>query len=278
MMLFNPNEIHYLVEGQGPPVILIHGLAASSYDWAAMLPALASAGYRAYAPDLIGHGESLKPESTASYQAETVYEYLAAWVDSLDLEQPPVFIGHSLGGYLSLLYSLRRPTKLAGMVLIDPLYSPDQLSALLRWLNQRPEWGEIALRMVPEWLLSAVLGLDPTNANDFDEFNRQQIANDYKRASARIVHIPATIEDLSPHLIRLTTPSLLLWGDRDLTLAPHSFHKLHRAMPNNQASVVTGSGHQPHIGKPEQVNQLVLSFLQGLQQQLSRTNEQLSVA
>jgi pimeloyl-ACP methyl ester carboxylesterase len=276
-MTFNPNEIHFQVEGQGPPVILIHGLAASSYDWAAMLPVLASAGYQAYAPDLIGHGESLKPETIASYQAETVYEYLAAWVDSLVLEQAPVFVGHSLGGYLSLLYSLRRPGMLAGMVLIDPLYSPDQLSALLRWVNQRPEWGEIALRMVPEWLLNAVLGLDPTNANDFDEFIRQQIANDYKRASARIVHIPATIEDLSPRLIQLTTPSLLLWGDRDLTLAPRSFHKLHRAMPNNQARVVTGSGHQPHIGRPEQVNQLVLSFLQDLQQVTQTTGQPIAV-
>jgi pimeloyl-ACP methyl ester carboxylesterase len=272
-MTINPNEIHYLVEGQGPPVILIHGLAASSSDWAAMLPALASAGYRAYAPDLIGHGESLKPESIANYQAETVYQYLVAWIDSLALEQPPVFIGHSLGGYLSMLYGLRRPGDLSGLVLIDPLYSPDQLSALMRWFNQRPAWGEIALRMVPEWLLNAVLGLDPTNGKDFDEINRQQIANDYKRASARIVHIPATIEDLSPRLIQLTTPSLLLWGDRDLTLAPHSFHELHKFMPNIQAKVVTGSGHQPHIGKSEQVNQLVLSFLQDLKRQVSEATE-----
>ncbi len=268
-MTFNPNEIHYLVEGQGPPVILVHGLAASSYDWAAMLPALASAGYQAFAPDLLGHGESVKPESTDSYQAETVYQFLVAWIDSLALKQPPVFIGHSLGGYLSLLYGLRRPRKLAGLVLIDPLYSPNQLSALLRWINQRPAWGEAAMRLVPEWMLNAVLGWDPANGNEFDDYIRQQIANDYKRASARIVHIPATIEDLSPKLVQLTIPSLLMWGDRDLTLATQSFHKLHKAIPNNQARVVTGSGHQPHIGRPEQVNQLVLSFLQDLQRRVS---------
>ncbi len=68
-MAIEPQEINYLVEGQGAPVILIHGLAASCYDWSALLPALAFAGYRAYAPDLIGHGKSPKPESVESYQA-----------------------------------------------------------------------------------------------------------------------------------------------------------------------------------------------------------------
>ena len=256
-----PQEIHYLVEGQGPPVILIHGLAASCYDWSAMLPALASTGYRAYAPDLIGHGESPKPGSVASYQVHMVYQSLSDWIDSLALDQPPVLVGHSLGGYLSLQYEIQRPGKLAGMVLIDPLYSPNQLSPLLRWFNQRPQWGETAMRLVPEWLLNAVLGLDPTNGNDFSELARQQIANDYKRASARIFHIPATIADLTPYLGQIRVLSLLLWGERDLTLATSSFPKLHKAIPDNRVRMIPDSGHQPHIGKPELVNQLVLDFL-----------------
>ena len=268
-MAIEPQEINYLVEGQGAPVILIHGLAASCYDWSALLPALAFAGYRAYAPDLIGHGKSPKPESVESYQAGKIYSILAAWVDSLALDQPPVFIGHSLGGYLSLKYEIQRPGQMAGMVLIDPLYSPNQLSRLLRLLNRRPEWGEAALRLVPEWLLNAVLGLDPTNANDFSESARQQIATDYKRASVRIVHIPATIEDLTPHLAQIKVPSMLLWGDRDLTLSPTSFVKLHETLPNNLSKIIQDSGHQPHIGKPEQVNALVLDFLKGLRQQES---------
>jgi len=278
MTMAEQNDIHFLVAGQGPPVILLHGLAASCYDWAAMLPALASAGFRAYAPDLIGHGESLKPETNAGYQVEIVYRYLIAWIDSLALEHPPVLVGHSLGGYLSLLYGLRKPGELAGMILIDPLYSPDQLSAALRWINRRPEWGEFALRLLPEWLLNVALGLDPTNSDDFDELARQQIASDYKRASARIVHIPATIEDLLPHLTQLATPSLLLWGERDLTLAPHSFLKLHKILANSQAREVRGSGHQPHIGKPEEVNRLVLNFLQGLQQQAPESGREYQLA
>jgi pimeloyl-ACP methyl ester carboxylesterase len=273
-----PRQIHYLVEGQGPPVILIHGLAASCYDWAALLPALASAGYRAYAPDLLGHGESPKPASTDCYQAERVYQSLVAWIDSLGLDQPPVLIGHSLGGYLSLQYEIRRHGPLAGLILIDPLYSPDQLSPLLRWINQRPHWGETAMRLVPEWLLNAVLGLDPTNGNDFSELARQQIANDYKRASARIVYIPATIEDLTPYLSHVKALSLLLWGNRDLTLATSSFPKLHQAIPENRARMIPDSGHQPHIGKPELVNKLVLSFLQDLKRPASALARKFSMS
>lgn len=263
-LAIEPQQIHYLVEGQGPPIILIHGLAASCYDWSALLPVLASAGYRGYAPDLLGHGESPKPDPVDCYQADRVYLSLTDWIDSLALDQPPVLIGHSLGGYLSLQYEIRRPGQLAGLILIDPLYSPDQLSPVLRWFNQRPQWGETAMRLVPEWLLNAVLGLDPTNGNDFSELARQQIANDYKRASARVVYIPSTIEELTPYLSQVKAPSLLLWGDRDLTLATSSFPKLHRAIPENRARMIPDSGHQPHIGKPEVVNQLVLSFLREL--------------
>lgn len=271
-----PQELHYLVEGQGPAVILIHGLAASCYDWSALLPVLASTGYQAYALDLLGHGESPKPDPVACYQAETVYQSLVAWIDSLALDHPPVLVGHSLGGYLSLQYGIRRPGQLAGMILIDPLYKPRQLSLPLRWVNQRPQWGEAAMRMVPEWLLNAVLGLDPTNNHDFSEIARQQIANDYKRASTRIVHIPATIEDLTPYMAQLKIPSLLLWGDRDLTLAPSSFQELHKAMPKNRARVIPDSGHQPHIGKPELVNRLVLEFLEETRQPASALIRNLS--
>ena len=51
-----PATANYVKEGDGPPVILIHGLAASLHDWDDLIPELAANGYSAYAPDLLGHG------------------------------------------------------------------------------------------------------------------------------------------------------------------------------------------------------------------------------
>ena len=79
------NGINYTVHGDGAPVILIHGMAASLYDWEALMPALAASGYRAYALDLPGHGESAKPDDPGYYNAQSVYNQVNAWIESLGL-------------------------------------------------------------------------------------------------------------------------------------------------------------------------------------------------
>ena len=72
--LDNP-KVNYVQQGTGSPVILVHGLAASLHDWDALLPELASAGYAAYALDLLGHGESFKPLARTEYTVESVFAH-----------------------------------------------------------------------------------------------------------------------------------------------------------------------------------------------------------
>ena len=77
--------LQYIEMGAGPAVILLHGIAASSYDWAALMPALASLGYRALAVDLLGHGDSPKPQDPRAYTLENCYQSLETWVADLAL-------------------------------------------------------------------------------------------------------------------------------------------------------------------------------------------------
>jgi pimeloyl-ACP methyl ester carboxylesterase len=99
------DNINYVSYGEGPPVILIHGMAASLQDWDEFIPSLVSRGYRAIALDLPGHGESVKPEEPQHYHVDALYATLRDWIGSLHLEGPPLLVGHSLGGYLSLAYA-----------------------------------------------------------------------------------------------------------------------------------------------------------------------------
>lgn len=256
--------LHYVAAGNGPPVILIHGMAASLHDWEALLPELVPAGFRAYAPDLLGHGDSAKPDDPRLYHSRAVFACFEEWLESLGLTEPPVLIGHSLGGYLSLRYSLRHPEKLRALVLVDPLYSPNQLSPLLRVLQRRPGLGTKALQLVPEWMIHTVIGWDPTIATNFSHRARLQIASDLKRASPQILYIPRTVRDLTPKLPKVTQRTLVIWGEKDLTLRPASFPTLVAQLPAADGQVVPGCGHQPHIGKPELVNRAVLNFLKRL--------------
>jgi 4,5:9,10-diseco-3-hydroxy-5,9,17-trioxoandrosta-1(10),2-diene-4-oate hydrolase len=258
------SHINYIARGQGQAVIFLHGIAASLHDWDSLLPAVAAAGFRAFAIDLPGHGESEKPEDPDAYTASGIEQALQAWLDNLKDGPPYILIGHSFGGYLSLRYALRHPEQVQGLLLIDPYYSLSQPSPLLRWFLPRPTLGIRALQLTPLPLIDRVLGWDPVDTSHFSTEARWQVAVDYKRASPHILNYPRTISDLTPRLGQIQAPTRVIWGTHDLTLRPASFPQLVSAIPKATGHPIEGSGHQPHIGRPEQVRKLALEFLNSL--------------
>jgi pimeloyl-ACP methyl ester carboxylesterase len=254
-------QINFVHQGEGPPVILIHGIAASLSDWEYLVPDLVRHGYQTLALDLLGHGDSLKPDDHSHYHSDSLFLHLAAWIENLNLTQPPILVGHSLGGFLGMRYALEMPGSIRQLVLIDPFYSQEQLSPVVRMFNRHPTWGERALRRAPVWLIHAMIGWDIDAVRNFSNRKRQQVAEDYKRASPKILHIVNTVTDLSPGLSRVSCPTLVVWGERDKTLNPESFPRLVEQLPCAVGQSIAHSGHQPHIGKPEIVNQIVLDFL-----------------
>jgi len=259
----NGNGVNYRQEGQGPPVVLIHGIAASLYDWVNMMPELAGHGFQACALDLLGHGESYKPADPREYHVACLFEHFTSWVDRLSLNNL-LLVGHSLGGYLSLQFALRFPERVRGLVLIDPFYDIKQLSPWLRLARRRPYLGAKAMRAAPEWLINLILGWDPSSSADFSPLARQQIANDYKRASPHFVYITRDIPALTASLHQVQVSTLVIWGEHDHTLKPETFHRLVERLPRARSHPIPDCGHQPHIGKPALVNRLVLDFLAGL--------------
>lgn len=262
--IHNDGSLNYIEDGDGPVVILLHGISASRYDWEALLPELVRAGYRVLAVDLLGHGDSPKPEHQDAYAYPAFYASFTAWLEKLNLPEPVSLVGHSLGGHLSLAYSLEFPERVRGLVLINPLYSLRQLSPVLRLFHRRPEWGAKAVEFVPLEVIDWLLAWDPINLAGFSAQTRHQIAMDYKRASPQIFRIAPTIPDLTPRLSLVPAPTLVIWGQRDLTLDPASFPRLVKALPEGNAHCIPGCGHQPHVGRPEYVNQLILNYLDGI--------------
>lgn len=252
---------HSVRLGNGQPVILIHGMAASLSDWNSLAPALASNDFAVYALDLLGHGESAKPDDPRLYHIESIYGHFKEWLEGLDLEAPSVLVGHSLGGYLSLLHAIRQPSAVRGLVLLDPYFELTQLSPLLRLARRRPNLGEKAIRVMPEWLVHTVIGWGPDAAAYYSAETRRQIAADYKRASPHFVYITRNMPDLTGSLPKVKAPTLVIWGERDLTLRPASFPRLVRILPHGTGYQVGATGHQPHISQPELVARLILEFL-----------------
>jgi pimeloyl-ACP methyl ester carboxylesterase len=242
-------------------VIMIHGLGASKREWEEIAPRLRARGFKPLCLDLLGHGESPKPDDPGQYSAGTIFSGFREWLQKQRLQGPISIVGHSLGGYLALKFTLEHPDQVSSLVLVDPFYKPGQLTPALRSVHRNPEWSSRALRMVPQWLIRTVLGQKPSGAADFSIEIRDRIATDLKRASPHILNVSATLPSLEQDLSRVTVPALVVWGKRDLTLQPDTFLRLVELMPNAVARPFAGCGHQPHLARLDVFTRLVADFL-----------------
>ena len=256
---YNGHYVHYIQEGNGPPVIMIHGVAGSHHHWKYLRPELATAGFQVFALDLLGHGKSEKPECNGTgYHIEAIYAHLANWISHLELKQPPILIGHSMGAYLMLLYAIRNPGKVRGMVLVSPFYNPKQLSGLLRLSLRGERLSTKVLRVAPAWTISSAMALTKLKGEQLSRADRKQLALDFKRSDPRVITFPKTTQDLSPYLKRIKERVLVVWGKSDLTLSPKSYPALVDALPNALACPLPG-GHNIHLTHPA-FNQHIIQF------------------
>ena len=267
-----PTDANYVQHGAdtaGTPVVMIHGIAASLHDWDDLIPELTKNGLASYALDLLGHGDSPKFDSHA-YQMEWLFEHFSNWIRSLHLTEPAILIGHSLGGHIALEYARRDSAWTRGLVLVNPFYSRSQLNFLLRRPYSRRNLRGLIARKTPEWLYRtfvdiASVAMRPGNGalHSLPERIRAQTALDYTRTAPGIYNVPNTIEDLTDHVSAISIPTLVVWGERDQTLAPSSFPKLVDAMPRARGKSFR-AGHVPHQSHAEEFNQEVMEFLSGL--------------
>ncbi len=254
--------LNYVVEGHGPPVILIHGISSSLADWWRLMPLLVSSGYRAIAVDLLGHGDSAKPSDPNQYSTKAVYTALEDWVDHLGLDSPFYLVGHSLGGYMSLTYALNHPDRVRAMLLINPLYSLKQLTGALDLFMPLHSVGVGLLKAAPQWLVNSFLSYNDSFLTKLDAETRWSYSRDIKRASPYFLRIPATAPDLTPRLPSITPDTLVLWGVDDRIEKADSFPELVSGLPNATGKGIMDCGHHPHQAKPELVNRMLLDFFE----------------
>ncbi len=255
----NGTILNYAVEGEGYPIVLIHGLATSLRDWETLVPDLVAAGFSVHRVDLFGHGDSPKPGAPRLYTFKVIYGTLDEWIDSLELEEPFFLVGHSMGGYMSLMYALRNPNRVTALTLIDPLFSLKQLPPFMINTHRLSAIGAEMLRLAPGRLVDTALGHGPTLDIDLTPQVRRRVVADVKRASPYILNIPSTLPDLSGELEKIQVPSQVIWGEQDSLLNPDMFPTMVAGIPYAVGHLIPRRGHQPHLDNPR-VNNLVIDF------------------
>jgi pimeloyl-ACP methyl ester carboxylesterase len=119
----NGLEMAIYEQGEGPPVILLHGFPETAFSWRHQLPALADAGFRAIAPDQRGYGRTSVPPSVSDYRVSELIADIHGLLDALELESA-VFVGHDWGALLLWQMAMLAPERIDRLVILNIPHYP----------------------------------------------------------------------------------------------------------------------------------------------------------
>ena len=259
-----------LTMGQGPDVLLIHGLGgtrASLFETAAAL----SGRYRVHAIDLPGFGSSSKP-ATGGYNARWFADVILGLMDESGIERAHI-VGNSMGGRIAIEAALVAPERVGALGLLCPAVAWVRrgLHPIVRLL--RPEFGMLphafSRKLVASQFSSMIYDLDAIDPSVgdlmVDEFRRI-----YHSAGARYAFLacarniylekPFGRGGFYPRLATLQHPALFIWGSHD-PLVPCSFGRhVRKWLPSAEQLTIQNCGHVPQVERPEETNELLLGF------------------
>jgi 2-hydroxy-6-oxonona-2,4-dienedioate hydrolase len=263
--------ISFLAAGAGPrTVLLLHGITSDATNWAATLPALAAAGFRAIAPDQLGFGRSHKPNVPISPQ--TLADMVGPLLGALGIERAHV-VGQSMGGHVAGLFAIEHPQRVDSLVLVNAGYAlalPEVGDPALLGHAERPG-GLWAVNPVTRKQARALLEAVFFDKRRFvteeavDAFFGQRLATMDGLAISSIQRSWARREyPLDSRLGELGgIRTLVVQSDRDEITPLHLGRKLAAGIPNATLSIVDDCGHAPPLEAPDRFNELLLGFLGG---------------
>ncbi|MCW2652345.1 MAG: alpha/beta hydrolase fold protein [Mycobacterium sp.] len=249
-------RVAYREAGQGPALLLIHGMASSSHTWRAVLPQL-STGHRVVAPDLLGHGQSAKPRGDYSLGAIAVW--LRDLLDELGITRVTV-VGHSLGGGIAMQFAHQHPEYCERLVLIGSGGLGAEVGWTLRLLSApgaefvlpiiAPQPAVAVGDRLRTWLASA--GIQNVVAGEtwyaYSSLSDRQTRNAFLRTLRSVVDYRGqAVSAFSRLHFTSGLPVLLIWGDQDPIIPVGHAQAAHEALPGSRLLVLPGVGHYPHL-------------------------------
>ena len=221
-------QAHYLKAGSGPPVVLIHGGASDSNDWAETMTAL-SQSYTLYAPDMLGYG--LSDRDKTSYYLSEFVDFTIDFIQTVGLDSAALaLVGHSIGGRVCLEIALQHPEKVRRLVLIDTV----GFARLARWGTFL---GAAA------WAIREALG----RRQPYPRFLKKDGEDKDWRCLDR--------------LTTLNVPTLVIWNSRDPYYPLREAIQAKQLIPEVRFEIFPGYGHAPHVKNRDYFNNLLLSYL-----------------
>ena len=266
------HRVCFRTAGEGPVVVLVHGITGSSAQWAPVIPLLAER-FTVIAPDMLGHGESAKPRGDYSLGA-----YASGIRDLLiALDVPTATVaGHSLGGGIAMQFAYQFPERCDRLVLVSSGGLGAEVHLLLR--AAALPGSELVLPLLSA---SRVRGAVAAIAGLLDKLHLHP-GHDLAEIAAGIgsladsdarqafLHTLRAVIDPGGQRVSATDrlhlaeamPSLILWGERDPVIPVEHALSAHKAMPGSRLELLDEAGHFPQLDDPIRVERLLTDFME----------------
>lgn len=269
--LINNTRIAHGVHGVGEPVVLIHGTPSSSYIWRNVMPPLVEAGFKVHVFDLLGYGLSERPwdpniDTSMTAQVPILEGLLEVWeLDTFHL------VAHDIGGGIAQRFGIQSTERLRSLTMIDVVSYDSypskrtraQMDAGLNALIEAPDAQHRA--HFRDWLLSTVENKQKLR-DDALEIYEDFISGPVGQASMfqhQVRHYdPKHTMELADQMDELgQVPVKLIWGADDAWQVTDWAHKLNKAIPGSDLTIIENSGHFSLEDQPKRVSELIVAFL-----------------
>jgi haloalkane dehalogenase len=273
----NGLKYHYIDEGEGDPIVMIHGNPTWSFYYRELIKAL-SGHYRSIVPDHIGCGLSDKPEVTDyDYRLRSRIDDLDNLLDTLTIDEKITLILHDWGGMIGMAYALRHPEKIRRLVVMNTaaFLPPPQKRIPVRLSIIRSS-GPLAALAVLGFNLFAVGALFMASEKGLSPEVKKGLTAPYNCWKNRIAtlkfvqDIPLTAKDPSYQLVKqvdeqLQTlsklPMLICWGEHDFVFDQDYLSEWQRRFPEAEIHRFPEAGHYVLEDVPEKIIPLTRDFL-----------------
>ena len=264
------NTVGYRRGGEGPVLLLLHGIAGSSRTWVPAMELLQS-DYTVLAPDFLGHGKSAKP--LGDYSLGNHASAMRDFLHLLGIERATV-VGQSFGGGVALQFAYQFPERCERLVLVDAGGLGREVNWILRLVTLPMAeyvmpvlfpafargWGDSVARFLRD------LGIRNAGAAEIWRSYKSLTEPENRQAFVRTMRAvidPGGQSVSAIHRLYLAAhmPTLIVWGDHDRIIPLVHAYNANEAIPNSRLEVMEGVGHFPHAQEPVRFVEILTDFL-----------------
>ena len=250
-ILIDNLETNYKTAGEGPVILILHGWGGDSHSWAKVQEILANKGFTVICPDFPGFGKSPAPK-----EAWDVLDYVRwtnRFVESQGLEKF-FLLGHSFGGRVAIKFAVHYSEKLNKLILCASGGIKQKKGIKTRIIIKLAQMGK---KVFGHRLFSKFKRLAQ------DIFYILLRRRDYVKARGvmRPIIKKVLAEDLLPITQKIKTRTLIVWGKSDKILPLKDAYLFKSNIEDSQLEVLSWAGHSPHLEKPEELSNIIISFI-----------------